>query len=218
MRKLALQLVITLTAIGVALAAYDYLRRSDIAETRTQTAALKQQAPALLETTQSQTKELGRQAQALSDQAQALSNQATALKDEVAAEHLEAANQRQRAMIAVYLAQGLQAASSAKVAIAEYYYSTGKPPASNHDAGLVEPEEYKGDSLRRMTISTGGIITLVYDEKSSVDNGKIQLVPDIRNAQAQLNWRCVSPDFTNIATVLPPCQYVAAHDGAPVSD
>ena len=175
---------------------------------KAQTDALKERAAELVETTQAQTKELGRQTQALSEQA-------TALKDQVADEHREAANQRERAMIAFNLAQGLTAASTAKVAITEYYYSNGEPPASNHDVGLAEAEQYKGDSLRNMTISRGGVITLTYDEKTGVDNGKIQLIPDINSAQAQLNWRCVSPSFANIAIMLPNCRYLAAHETGP---
>lgn len=201
MKALAFQLVITLLVVGVALAAYDYLRYPDIAQNQVQLAALKQKNANLVLTAQSQAQELGRLGLMLS-------GQPAPPPAEPAIEQVGGLNQREGAMSVRYVAPGLQEASAAKIAIAEHYQQTGEPPVSNLDAGLAEPVEYKGDSLRRMTVSANGTISLVYDERSGVDNGKIQFIPVINSALGRLDWRCVSPDFTNIAITMPPCEYV----------
>ena len=201
MKSLLIQFVVTLAAIGVALAAYDYYRRPDVAAARAQTEALERHAAELTESTKTQT-------QALSQQAQALGEQATALKNEVAAEHHEAAAQKQRFVATSYRTEGLQVVGTAKVAVAEYFANYGKFPSSNNQVGLGAPDQFSGQSLRRMGISEGGVITLTYDAKSGVDGGIIRLIPDNANPSI-LKWRCISPNFSDIALTIPQCSYHA---------
>lgn len=198
-KPLLLQFVVTLTAVGLALAAYDYYRRPDIAAARAQAAALQHQAAALANSTKAQ-------AQVLTRQAQALSDQASALKNEVSNEHRDAAAQKQRYLTASYRAEGLQVVGAAKTAVAEYLANTGRFPSSNKQIGLAAPDQFKGQSLRRMSISEGGVITLTYDAKSGVDGGIIRIIPD--NADPSLlKWRCISPNFRDIALTIPQCSY-----------
>lgn len=192
LKLLLRQFAITLVAVGVALAAYDYLRQPDIEAMRVQTAHL----------VESSTK----QAELLSKQAQSLSDQASALKEQVANEHRQAAERKEKSLIAFYRAEGLQLSGSAKVAVAEYYFSNGEFPSSNAELGLGAPEQFHGQSLRSMHLSEGGIITLTYDAKSGFDGGSIQLIPEV-GATAGLQWKCVTTDFRDIAASIPQCGY-----------
>ncbi|MGA9334257.1 MAG: pilin [Rudaea sp.] len=205
-KLLLAQFLVTLTAVVMALVAYDYYRRPDTEAARAQTQALKRQADALVQGTQSQT-------QALREQAKSLSEQATALKNEVSAEHRAADAQRERFMAATYRAEGLQAVGAAKVAVAEYYENYGKFPTSNSQVGLAPPDQFKGQSLRRMAISEGGVISLIYDAKSGVDGGTIRLIPDNTHPGTPLKWRCISPNFSDIAVTIPQCSYRAPDRG-----
>lgn len=191
-KSLLQQFVVTLVAIGVALVAYDYLRQPDIDAMRAQTDAL----------VQSSTK----QANILSQRAQSLSDQASALKEQVADEHREAAERKEKFLIASYRAEGLQAAGAAKAAIAEYYFSSGELPSSNAEIALAAAEQYRAQSLRSMGVSEHGVITLTYDVKSGVDGGTIQLIPNDSNP-SRLQWKCVSADFRDIAATIPQCSY-----------
>lgn len=175
------QFVVTLVAIGVALLAYYYFRQPQVEAARKQTAEL-------------------------ADQAQELGEQATALKEQVAEEHRKAAQRKEKFLIASYRAEGLQAASSAKLAIIEHYFSTGKLASSNAQIGLPAPDEFRRQSLRNMAISAGGVIILTYDAKSGIEGGIIELRPDFSNAY-NVQWHCVSPDFREIAETMPQCSY-----------
>ena len=103
------------------------------------------------------------------------------------------------------------AAGSVKTAIAEYYQTNGKLPASNHEVQLPEPDQYRGKSMRSATVTPEGSVDFVFDATSGVDGGRIRLTPDLAHANAMgLQWRCVSADFPQIARVLPVCEYKPA--------
>lgn len=182
-RNLLLQFVVTLAAVGVALLAYDYFRQPEIDAARQQTAAL-------------------------ASQAQQLGDQATALKNQVAEQRSKEEARKQKFLTASYRAEGLQVAASAKVAVVESYFNTGKLPSSNAEVGMSAPDEFQTQSLRSMRIGDGGVITLTYDAKSGVDGGIIQLVPDLDNTY-NIQWKCTSPDFRDIAETIPQCSYQA---------
>lgn len=205
-KRLLQQFVVTLVAIAVALAAYYFIRRPDIATRRAQTAeltrgaaALKQQSAALLQSS-------AEQADKLSQRAQALGNQASALRNEVAKQQRQATTRKEKFLAASFRAEGLQMGATAKLAIAEHYMATGKLASSNAQVGLPAPAQFKGRSVRSMRISEGGVITLTYDAKSGIDGGAIQLVPE-HTLSSRLRWRCVSPDFHDIAETIPQCSY-----------
>jgi hypothetical protein len=97
-----------------------------------------------------------------------------------------------------------------QVAAAEYYNVYGKLPAHNKDAGLPEPEQYRGKTLRSASFGPNGVIELVFDAKSGRDGGRIRLVPDVSHAPAMgMQWRCESPDYPQVKRVLPTCDYVS---------
>jgi len=113
---------------------------------------------------------------------------------------------RQRALIVEDFAK---ATGSMKVAVAEYYMSMGKLPSSNKQAGLAEPGDFRGRTLKSATIRTDGSIELVFDANSGVDGGRIRLIPDLAHANAMgVQWRCESPDFALVRRIIPTCDFV----------
>lgn len=100
------------------------------------------------------------------------------------------------------------ATGSMKTAIAEYYQTMGRLPASNVEIGLPAPGEYRGKSLKSATVANG-VVELEFNADSGIDGGRIRLVPDLSRADAMgLQWRCESADFAQINDVLPACAYV----------
>ncbi|HET9031460.1 MAG TPA: pilin [Dokdonella sp.] len=105
----------------------------------------------------------------------------------------------------------IAAISSARAAITESYMNTGRMPASNAEAGLPEPEKYKGQSLQSMTISDGGRILLSFDAASGVDGGMIEWLPDPGGIESMgLQWHCQTHDYPMITRIVPSCEYVPA--------
>lgn len=99
---------------------------------------------------------------------------------------------------ASYLIEGLSASSQAKHLITIHYHMNEKFPSSNQDIGIPSPEEFVGQSLIKLEVSNGGIITLTYNEKSGVNNGIIQLKPKISKAMG-IQWGCSTPSYEKIA-------------------
>ena len=104
--------------------------------------------------------------------------------------------------------QDLAAAAAMRVAVAEYYASMGKMPATNAEAGLPAPDQYRGKSLRSATLLPGGRIELAFDAQSGIDGGRVLLVPDLAHANAMgIQWRCETPDYPLIQRAVPLCDY-----------
>jgi hypothetical protein len=103
------------------------------------------------------------------------------------------------------------AAGSIKTAIAEYYMTNARMPASNSDIGLPAPDQYRGKSLKSATVVADGSIEFCFDASSGLDGGRIRLIPDISRANAMgIQWRCESSDYPLIKRALPVCEYKAA--------
>jgi len=100
------------------------------------------------------------------------------------------------------------AAGSMKTAIAEYYMTNGKMPASNADMGLPAADQYRGKSLKSATVTADGGIEFTFDAASGVDGGHVRLIPDISRAGAMgVQWRCETPDYPLIKRALSVCEY-----------
>ena len=110
---------------------------------------------------------------------------------------------QQKAMHASYRSSGLQTGSMIKMLVAEYYMVEGRFPDSNTKLRMPRPESYANDSVKSITVSKGGRITIVYTAKSGVDGGAIVLNP--REKNGQLVWQCTSRDFEDIQDTLPSC-------------
>ena len=111
----------------------------------------------------------------------------------------------QKALRASYRASGLQTGSLIKTYVAEYYMTEGRFPDSNTKLRLPRPESYASDTVKSITVSRGGRITIVYTAKSGMDGGAIVLTPRERNQQ--LVWQCTSRDFEDIQDTMPTCMY-----------
>lgn len=122
--------------------------------------------------------------------------------------------EREVAIARSFVAGDLGIVGSAKVAIAEVLMSEGHAPDSNRAAGLPEPTDLRGNSLRATHVRPGGVIVMEFDERSGVDGGLIQFTPDIELALrgGPLNWRCTTPDYKDIQFYVPACSFVAAGD------
>ncbi|MBB3167120.1 pilin [Simiduia aestuariiviva] len=103
-----------------------------------------------------------------------------------------------------YLSEGLVIGAPVKMQVAMYYQMHGEFPSSNQAVALPPPSSYKGQSLTRLAISTGGIITLTYDKKSGVHNGIIELIPSI-DARQSIRWECFTPSYRAV----PNCPYIS---------
>lgn len=100
------------------------------------------------------------------------------------------------------------AAGSMKTAIAEFYMTNLRLPASNDDVGLPGPDQYRGKSLKSAAVSADGSIEFSFDAGSGVEGGRIRLIPDLSRANAMgIQWRCESVDYPLIKRALPACDY-----------
>lgn len=114
------------------------------------------------------------------------------------------AMQERRAMLRNDFAR---AAGGAKTAVAEFYASRGAWPKNNEETGLPTPDNYRGESLRRLEVGDS-TITLTFDARSGVNDGKVILTGEVTpNFAMGINWTCTSPNIRDIANVLPACKY-----------
>jgi len=98
--------------------------------------------------------------------------------------------------------------AAVKTSVAEYYVSQGKMPENNTQAGLFEPSEYRGQTLRSVTVSPDGTIDYEFDANSGIDGGHVLFLPDLTHARSMgPQWRCVSHDYADIARAIPTCEF-----------
>lgn len=108
-----------------------------------------------------------------------------------------------------YVSQGLQLLSIAKTHLSQHWDETGEIAESNAAAGLEAPEHYAGDAVRSLTVGKGGVITVVFNEKSGVDGGILRFTPDAGKPDLGLQFHCTTPTYRDLERWLPQCAYVA---------
>jgi len=113
----------------------------------------------------------------------------------------------EKSLILAYLSEGLSRGTMAKLHITERYMLEGAFPSSNYGAGLPIPTEITGQSLKSLRVSTGGIITLTFDEKTGVEDGMIKLVPQYKDSFTGITWACFTSSYKYISKILPQCHY-----------
>jgi len=86
-----------------------------------------------------------------------------------------------------HVSEGIALASGAKSSVTEYYSSMGAFPGSNTSAGLATATDIKGNAVTSVTVTTGGLITIVYNDK--VENGKTLLLSPTAGA-GSVEWKC----------------------------
>lgn len=88
------------------------------------------------------------------------------------------------------VSEGLGLATGVKHMVVEYYASNSQWPASNSAAGVAEPTEIQGESVRSVTVMGNGVIQIAFRENVQ-DGGLLELLP--ASAALQVNWTCRSP-------------------------
>jgi len=83
--------------------------------------------------------------------------------------------------------EGLAMAGAAKVAVTEFFVQYGSFPASNFETGLDEPREMSGSYVESVTVSAGGVITVVY-KGTPIEGDTIVLRPS--EIDGALQWSC----------------------------
>jgi predicted phage gp36 major capsid-like protein len=126
---------------------------------------------------------------------------------EAASENLlqtqEAVNEQQR--IGRAAADALAVGSSARVSIAEYLATNGKPCNSNSECGLPAPEGFASEAVLRLNIEAGGKIVMDLADQFGVEQPKLVMIPELLEGEFAISkWQCQ----TNIpitGTVLGSC-------------
>ena len=91
--------------------------------------------------------------------------------------------------------EGFYIAYSIQPKIEEYYEMHGSFPSSNYDVGISSPSLLQGKNVESVTISEGGIITILYKEqergkKYGVGGHTIIIKPQLNNET--ISWNCKS--------------------------
>ena len=109
------------------------------------------------------------------------------------------------------VAEGLNLASGAKTAIAEYRNTTGEWPNSNEDAGLApDPLDISGKYVNRLTTGCPGVLCTLFGgigvEFKSEAHAKIAggvLYLKAKDEGGSISWSCESIGAPDITSYLP---------------
>lgn len=90
------------------------------------------------------------------------------------------------------VAEGLNLASSAKVAITEYYTNYHAWPSDNSNAGLVAASNINGNGVSKVEVGANGKITVTYNSRVDPTNNTIifQATPSDPNPGDSIKWNC----------------------------
>ncbi len=105
--------------------------------------------------------------------------------------------------IRAQVAHGINLASAAKVAVAEYYQDTGDFPTDNTTAGLAAAASIRGKYVTQVEVTAGGSIEVTFgnDVNYKIDNAVLTV--SATNNDGSLSWACTG-DATLVAKWLPP--------------
>jgi type IV pilus assembly protein PilA len=96
--------------------------------------------------------------------------------------------------------EGFTVSSEAKSSVNEFYKYTGRMPSNNAEAGLAEPDAYRGNYINAMTIEDGAI-HIDYDGLISSEEGlRLTLLPASNPASlvTDLVWVCRDKEFEGL--------------------
>ena len=89
------------------------------------------------------------------------------------------------------VSEGINLAGASKLGVAETYSSTGNMVASNVSAGLPVDTTISGKYVQKVTVGTGGLITITYTGAEPKISGNTLLLSPTTSAGA-IKWRCKS--------------------------
>ena len=101
------------------------------------------------------------------------------------------------------VAEGLNLAAGAKVAVAEFYQDRGAYPPDNDTAGLEAPTNITGSYVTQVEVVANGVIEVTFGNNVNVkiDTAILSVVPT--DADGSVQWSC-SGDATLVDKWLPP--------------
>ncbi len=101
------------------------------------------------------------------------------------------------------VAHGINLASGAKVAVAEYYQDRGDFPTDNATAGLAAAATIRGKYVTQVVVTAGGNIEVTFGNDVNYKIVDAVLTVSATNNDGSLSWAC-SGDATLVAKWLPP--------------
>ena len=101
------------------------------------------------------------------------------------------------------VAHGINLASAAKVAVAEYYQDTGDYPTDNDIAGLAAAASIRGKYVTQVEVTAGGNIEVTFGNDVNVKILNAVLTVSANDEQGSLSWACTG-DVTLVDKWLPP--------------
>lgn len=101
------------------------------------------------------------------------------------------------------VAEGLNLAAGAKVAVAEYYQDRGAFPADNGTAGLEAPANITGSYVTQVQVTNTGAILITFGNNANIKilNAVLSVTP--MDADGSVQWSCTG-DATLVEKWLPP--------------
>lgn len=99
----------------------------------------------------------------------------------------------------------LNRAAMFKLALSEYYVSTGKWPANAREAGLGPAESFAGGAVSRIDVGTNGTIIVTLNDTLAA-GARIRLQPDANLQGGMINWRCSTEGAEALRRYLPACK------------
>lgn len=89
------------------------------------------------------------------------------------------------------VSEGMNLASSAKLAVAETFSSRGAFPGSNASAGLAVAASINGNNVTSVTVGTSGVITVEYRNDDNITGKTLILTPSSASA-GSVTWTCLT--------------------------
>jgi len=105
--------------------------------------------------------------------------------------------------IRTQVAHGINLASSAKVAVAEYYQDQGAYPGDNATAGLSAAATITGKYVLQVQVTGGGQIEVTFGNDVNAKILNAVLTMAATNNQGSVSWACTG-DATLVDKWLPP--------------
>ena len=96
--------------------------------------------------------------------------------------------------IRAQVSEGLNLASGAKVAVAEFYQNRGTMPGNNDDAGLADAADITGNYVDQVSVGANGVITArfsntaPYTANADINGASLTLTPG--TGTGSVDWTC----------------------------
>jgi len=90
------------------------------------------------------------------------------------------------------VSEGLNLASSAKLAVSETFDSQGSLPSSNDRAGLPASTEIVGNNVSSVEVgaANSGEIEITYSNDGNIQDSTILMVPNTDAQEGSITWTC----------------------------